>query len=110
MLVKDFLEKSEFEYVTSPAALNKEISGVFVGDLLSWVMGNSEPNQVWITVQAHMNIVAVAALKEISCLVIAQSAEVEDAVLQKAIEEDITLCRCDLSAYEVCKKCIELGL
>lgn len=110
MQVKEFLEKTHFEFKASPEALEKEISGVFVGDLLSWVMGNCEANQVWITVQSHMNIIAVAALKEISCLIIAQSAEVEDEVLQKAYEENIALCRSDLSAYEICKKCNELGL
>ena len=110
MQVKEFVEKTSFTVKASKKALEKEITGVFVGDLLSWVMGNCEENQVWITVQSHLNIVAVAALKEISCLVIAQSAEVEDELINKAIEEDIALCMCDLSAYEVCKKCAELGL
>ena len=110
MLVKEFVEKTGFKVVASEAALQKEINGVFVGDLLSWVMGNCEENQAWITVQSHMNIVAVAALKEISCLIIAQSNQVEEEVCQKAIDEDIALCMCDLSAYDICKKCIELGL
>lgn len=110
MQVKEFVEKTGFQVYASPSALEKEITGVFVGDLLSWVMGNSEENQVWITVQSHLNIVAVSALKEISCLVIAHGAEVEEETINKAIEENIAICTSDLSAYDICKKCAELGL
>ena len=110
MQVKEFVEKTGLKVYGSQEALEKEISGVFVGDLLSWVMGNCEANQVWITVQSHLNIVAVSALKEISCLVIAHGAEVEEETINKAVEENIAICTSDLSAYEICKKCAELGL
>ena len=110
MQVKEFVEKTGFKVYASQEALEKEITGVFVGDLLSWVMGNCEENQVWITVQSHLNIVAVSALKEISCLVIAHGAEVEEETINKAIEENIAICTSDLSAYDICKKCAELGL
>lgn len=110
MQVREFVEKTGFQVYASEEALEKEISGVFVGDLLSWVMGNCEPDQVWVTVQSHLNIVAVSALKEISCLVIAHNAEVEQETIDKAIEENIAICTSDLSAYEICKKCAELGL
>ncbi len=110
MQVKEFVEKTGFKVYASQEALEKEISGVFVGDLLSWVMGNCEADQVWVTVQSHLNIVAVSALKEISCLVIAHGAEVEEETINKAIEENIAICTSDLSAYDICKKCAELGL
>ena len=110
MQVKEFVEKTGFKVYASQEKKKKEITGVFVGDLLSWVMGNCEENQVWITVQSHLNIVAVSALKEISCLVIAHGAEVEEETMNKAIEENIAICTSDLSAYDICKKCAELGL
>lgn len=110
MLVKEFAQKTGFKVWAKEEALNKEISGVFVGDLLSWVMGNCEADQLWITVQSHLNIVAVSALKEISALVIAQGAEVAQETIDKALEEDIALFTSDLSAYEICRKCVELGL
>lgn len=110
MLVREFVERMGLEVHASNEALNKEISGVFVGDLLSWVIGNSSPNQVWITVQSHLNIVAVSALKELSCLVIAQDVQVDKDVIEKAIEENIAICTSGLSAYDLCKKCSQLGL
>ena len=63
MQVKEFAQKTGFKIWASEKALEKEISGVFVGDLLSWVIGNSEANQIWITVQSHLNSVDVSALK-----------------------------------------------
>ena len=110
MQVKEFAQKTGFKIWASEKALEKEISGVFVGDLLSWVIGNSEANQIWITVQSHLNSVAVSALKEISVLVIAQDAKIEQEVIDRAIEEDIGLCASRLSDYEICKKCVEIGL
>lgn len=110
MLVKEFAQKSGFEMIAGVEALNKEISGVFTGDLLSWVMGNCEAGDLWITVQSHLNVVAVSALKEISALVLAQSALPTQEMLDKAFEENIAVFTTSLSAYEVCRKCVELGL
>lgn len=110
MKVKELLEKTNWPVTASDEALEKEISGVFCGDLLSWVMGNCEPANVWITVQTHLNIVAVAALKEISCLIIVQDAEVPQATLDKVLEEDIALFQVKGSAYEACCDCFKLGL
>lgn len=110
MRISEFAQATGFKVWASEKALEREIEGVFVGDLLSWVMGNSEANQIWITVQSHLNVVAVSALKEISALVIAQGACVEQETIDKALEEDIALFTSDLSAYEICRKCVEIGL
>lgn len=110
MLVKEFIEKTGFKVLSGSAGFESSIEGVFVGDLLSWVIGNCKPSQVWVTVQSHMNILAVSALKEIPCIIIAQNANVDEEMIQKAKEEDIAICISDLSAYEIAKKCAELGL
>lgn len=110
MKVAEFKEKSGFECHANEIAVNKEINGVFVGDLLSWVMGHAEVDNAWITVQGHLNIVAVAALKEISCLIVVGDAEVPAETLQKADEEDIAIFNCSMSAYEASCLCHDLGL
>lgn len=110
MKVSELISKTGFKAYGSEQSFEKELSGVFVGDLLSWVMGNAEVDQAWITVQSHLNIVAVAALKEIACLVIVQGAEVPADTIQKAIEEDIAILTCDLSSYNTCCLVHELGL
>lgn len=103
MKVKDLKDRKEFEVFASEDALEQPIEGVFIGDLLSWVMGHGEVNQAWITIQGHLNVVAIAALKEFSCIIVAQGASVESNVIEKAFEENIALIKTSLSAYEVAK-------
>lgn len=110
MTVKEMIEQTGWNVIANEEDLTIEIDGAFVGDLLSWVMGNSSPQQAWITVQAHLNVIAVAVLREFSCLIICQGAEVEKEVLDKALEEHLPVIQTKLSAYEVCKQLIALGI
>lgn len=109
MRVQEFASETCFHVHATPLSLEKEIHGVFAGDLLSWVMGNCEEGNCWITVQTHLNIVAIAALKEISCIVIAQGAQLPQETIEKAKEENIALFETPLSAYEVCLICHKVG-
>lgn len=110
MKVKQLALDSHFVVIGDEIALNKEIEGVFCGDLLSWVMAHSCEKNAWITVQTHLNVVAVAALKEMSCLIFVQEASIPEETLQKAQEEHIALVQTSLSAYEACCVCHEIGL
>ena len=49
MLISELIEKTGWKPVTKNVDLNTEITGVYCGDLLSWVMGNGEPGQAWTT-------------------------------------------------------------
>ncbi|MEF9920744.1 MAG: hypothetical protein RSC93_04130 [Erysipelotrichaceae bacterium] len=90
--------------------LDKEASSVFVGDLLSWVMGHGQENEIWISVQAHLNVLAVASLKEFAAVIIAQGADIPQETIDKAKEEDIVLFQSDLSAYHIACKLYEAGI
>ena len=57
--------------------LGTEVTGGYVGDLLSDVMGNSREGDIWITRQVHQNIVAVASLKEIAGIILVKGASME---------------------------------
>ncbi len=109
MKVRELAEKSGFQVHADEIAFDKEIEGVFCGDLLSWVMGNCHESNAWITVQTHLNVVAVAALKEISCLIIVQDASIPQETLDKAKEEHIAVFETSMSAYEACVFCHEIG-
>ena len=74
------------------------------------VMGNGEPEQAWITVQVHMNVIAVAVLREFSCIVIADNASVPEEVLARAEEEGIPLLESGIPVFETAKKLVELGI
>ena len=70
MNVQELIEKTGWTCIAAKEHLDRTVGGAYCGDLLSWVMGNGEPEQAWITVQVHMNVIAVAVLREFSCIVI----------------------------------------
>ena len=110
MTINELIEKTSWNVLTEELDLSKEISGAYVGDLLSWVMGNGEPDQAWITVQVHMNVIAVALLREFSCVIIADNANVPEDMLNKAKEEELVLLESKLPSYETAKVLVELGI
>jgi hypothetical protein len=71
-------------------------------DLLSWVLANGRKGMAWATVQTHVNVVAVAALMEMSCVILAEGNHIEPKSLEKAVEEGIGVLETDKTAFEIC--------
>jgi hypothetical protein len=82
----------------------------YISDLLSCVMAGANPQSIWVTLQAHINIVAVGALKEVAAIIITEGAMPEESTLQKAEEEGITLLSTSLPSFHIVGKLWELGL
>ncbi len=80
--------------------LGREVSGGYVGDLLSDVMTNSRKDDVWITCQSHQNIVAVSVLKEHAGIILVLGKEPDKDTLEKASREGIPLLVTKLSGFE----------
>ncbi|MBE6657209.1 MAG: hypothetical protein E7604_02085 [Ruminococcaceae bacterium] len=81
---------------------DREITGVYVGDLLSRCMSRVEEGCLWITIMSNINAVAVAALTDPACIIFAEDVEVEDEVLQRARSNDITIAQSTQDAYALC--------
>ena len=103
MKVSEYIDKLSLEIVAE-GDLSKEIKGCYCSDLLSHCMSNIETNNVWITVQTNINVVAIAVLTELSCIVVAQEMPVDEAVINKAVSEGVTILRSPEAAYELCVK------
>lgn len=87
-----------------------EIEGVYIGDLLSIVMSKAKKNYAWITIQTHINIVAVAELLELACIIVVENMEVDDDTLLKAKELKIPVFKTSESAYQMACRIYELGI
>ena len=107
MTVENFTKLSGFEVVTMPNPEN-EINGAYVGDLLSWVMGKAGEGNLWITIMTNVNIVAVAMLREISAIVLAEGVELDGEVADTAALKGINVLRTSLTSYEAAKKIAEI--
>jgi len=90
--------------------LEREIMGGYCGDLLSDVMANSTQGAVWLTVQSHQNIIAVAVLREHAAIVLVNGRNPDEDTRKKADEESIPLFVTASSAFDVAGRLRELGI
>ena len=82
----------------------------YTSDLLSCVMAGARKHGLWITLQAHANIVAVAALLDQVAVIITEDAQPEPATVARANSEGITLLSTPLPSFTVAGRLWELGL
>ena len=98
--VKNIKECLDAEAISMAA--ERSVCGVYCGDLLSWVMGHAEPDNVWVTIMTNKNVLAVASLIDLSVVIICENAELDEEFISTAKEKDINVIRCPLTSYEVC--------
>jgi len=108
MTVKELAEQLGLEVVAG--TLEAQINGVYVGDLLSNVMAKAKEHNLWLTIQGHQNVVAVASLTGVAAVIVVEGFEVEPAVIKRAEEKGVNILRTPLTAYELICKLIALGI
>lgn len=87
-----------------------EVTEGYTSDLLSCVMAGAPHGGVWVTLQAHTNIIAVAALLDLNAVIITEDAQPEPATIERANDEGITLLATPMKSFEVVGRLWELGL
>lgn len=110
MKLKDLVEALSLELKTPDADLEREVTGGYVSDLLSDVLGNAQEGYVWVTLQIHLNVVAVASLKGLSGIILVNSREPGEDTLKKAAEEKIPIMTTSLPTFELVGRLYSLGL
>lgn len=101
MKVSELRKKFGLELLTAENFTDRDIDGCYIGDLLSWVMGRAGSGNVWITIMNNINIVAVAALTDVSCIVLCEGVTADESIIQKADEENVIILKTDKTAYEL---------
>ena len=79
---------------------DREITGVYIGDLLSWVMSRAAAGDAWITIMSNRNIAAVATLADTACVILAEGVQPDEGVAALAEQKGINLLLSDATAYE----------
>ena len=92
-----------FKVICAPDG-EREVLGVYVGDLLSWVMGRAKQDDAWITIMSNINVIAVASLSDVSCVIFSEGVMPENSVIETARAKGINLISSPLSSYEVAVK------
>ncbi len=98
--VKDICEKGNMKILCGEDSLDREVSGCYCGDLLSWVMSRAQSGDAWLTVMGNVNAVGVAALADTACIILTENAAFDDNALMRAQQNDIVVLQTEKNTYE----------
>ncbi len=110
MKANDLITLIEAANLTPELPLDREITCGYCCDLLSWVMSHGEEGMAWVTVQTHMNVVAVAVLAEMACVILPEGITMEGDSLEKAKAEGMMVLSSPLTAFDICGRMAAEGV
>lgn len=99
MTVNDLLKSEKFSALSLPDG-NREVKNVYIGDLLSWVMGRAKADDAWITIMSNVNILAVASLADTACIILAEGVTVDEGIKATAFDKEINILTTEMNIYE----------
>jgi serine kinase of HPr protein (carbohydrate metabolism regulator) len=110
MNLKELVERLDLRVYSGRDELARDIVGGYAGDLLSDVIAHGRKDQVWVTIQVHPNVVAVAVLKELAAIVLANGREPASETIARAQKERVPILGTTLTAFEFAGRFHGLGL
>jgi len=104
MRVSDLVEKFGLKVFSGKEGLENEVKWGYVSDLLSDVMGSATEDQVWITLQTHQNVIAIASLKDLAAVIIVKGLQPDSETIERSKEEKIPLLGTELDTFGMAGK------
>jgi len=106
MTINELAEKLNLERLSGE--IERDIEYCYISDLLSRVLGGCQSGDVWITVQSSLNMVAVAVMTDVACVILPEGLTAPDNVIEKANEEDLTIFTSDETAFSLAVRISEI--
>ncbi len=110
MKLTELIEKLNLDVRSAKADLEREVTGGYASDLLSDVIANSKEGNIWITLQIHHNIVAVASMKDLAGIILVNGREPEQDTVEKAEAENLVIMVTEMPTFELVGKLYGLGV
>lgn len=110
MKLRELVKDLDLNVLVGKKLLNRDVTGAYAGDLLSDVLTNSGKGNIWVTMQIHVNILAVASTKGLSGIIIANGRRPPPETLEKAEEKKMPMMMSPLSTYIIGGRLYELGI
>ncbi len=102
MTVKELQEKLNLRYICNEGlAEEKEVTGCYCGDLLSWVMSKATEGDAWLTVMGNVTSIGVAVLADVACIILTENAPADADAIKRAEENDVVILGTEKNAYQV---------
>jgi predicted transcriptional regulator len=108
MTVEEISSKLSLKVLGGNGGIQNQVTGGYTSDLLSDVMGFVQDGNIWITLQTHKNVMAIASLREVSAVILVKGFQPEADMLEKANEENIPVLSTDLQAFEISGRLYQL--
>jgi hypothetical protein len=103
MTVHEMAEKLSLQTICEPDP-DREVTGGYTGDLLSWVMGRAQSGDAWVTIMSNNNVIAVATLTDVALVILAEDVHPDPGVAELAERKGINLYRSPEAAFPLCAK------
>ena len=110
MTLADLVEPLGLDVRSAHARLTHPVTGGYASDLLSDVIAHAQPGNLWVTLQIHPNIVAVASMKELAGIILVNGRQPEEETLQKAESENLPILVSQLPTFELVGRLYSLGV
>lgn len=111
MTLQEIIEQLELSLLTEPKDFSQIVpTSGYASDLLSCVMAGARHEAIWVTLQAHTNVVAVGALLELSAVIITEGANADPDTIARANEKGVTLLATEKPTFYVTGRLWEMGL
>ena len=104
MTIKELIDSGLFKTINVGDGTDRNISGLFCCDLLSIAMSKAPEDSVWVTVMGNINTLAVAALCDVGCIVLAECISLDDSARTKAVQQHITVLSTDMPIFDAALK------
>jgi hypothetical protein len=110
MNLADLIKNLDLKVFVGQPDSARQVDRGYVSDLLSDVMANSQKDSLWVTMQIHPNIVAVAVLKELAAIILVNGREPAAETVKKAEEEQVLILGTPLPAFELVGRLYGIGI
>ncbi len=101
MNVEQLLKELDLTVISGKQGLKNEVTGGYTSDLLSDVMGHAKEGQVWITLQTHKNVMAIASLKDLAAIILVKGLNPEEDMAEQSNKEAIPVLQTTKEAFEI---------
>ena len=100
LTVKELKEKGNMKLLCPEAVPDREVTGCYCGDLLSWVMSRATEGDAWLTVMGNINSIGVAVLADVACIILTENAALDDDALKRAEQNGVVIMRTAKNTYQ----------
>ncbi len=110
MKLSEIVHKLNLNVQSGEEALDVEVTGGYASDLLSCAMAGARRGNLWVTLQGHLNVIAIATLDELAGVIVSEGKSVAPDALAKASEEHLPILTTPMTTFEVVGRLWEIGV